>query len=138
LRRIFASTQRKQVFSACSGARSASKCFSKERGIFMSVLAYHITWTTYGTWLPGDNRGWVKWGELGIKPPEPERERAARERMAESAVPLNDEQRALVEQTVRDHCRIRGWRLNAVHARTNHVHVVVTADRDADETMNQF
>ena len=21
-------------------------------------LAYHITWTTYGSWLPGDPRGW--------------------------------------------------------------------------------
>jgi hypothetical protein len=22
-------------------------------------LAYYLTWTTYGTWLPGDERGWV-------------------------------------------------------------------------------
>jgi hypothetical protein len=41
----------------------------------MPVIAYHLTWATYGTWLPGDARGWVKWGELGIKPPDPERER---------------------------------------------------------------
>src|SRR5262249_3307643 len=26
----------------------------------MSVLAYFLTWTTYGTWLPGDARGWVQ------------------------------------------------------------------------------
>jgi|SRR5579885_355674 len=65
----------------------------------MSVFAYHITWTTYGTWLPGDARGWVKWGEWGVKPPDPERERDARKRMAESAVVLTKEQRTLVEQT---------------------------------------
>jgi REP element-mobilizing transposase RayT len=58
--------------------------------------------------------------------------------MAESAVLLSEEQRAIVEQTVRDHCRIRGWVLHAVNARTNHVHVIVTADRDADEVMKQF
>jgi REP element-mobilizing transposase RayT len=104
----------------------------------MSVLAYHITWTTYGTWLPGDARGWVKWGEWGIKPANPEQERDARGRMAESAVVLTEGQRALVEQTVRDHCRIRGWLLHAVNARPNHVHVVVTAPRDPDEVMNQF
>jgi len=23
-------------------------------------LAYFLTWTTYGTWLPGDERGWVR------------------------------------------------------------------------------
>jgi hypothetical protein len=22
-------------------------------------LAYFLTWTTYGSWLPGDERGWV-------------------------------------------------------------------------------
>ncbi len=104
----------------------------------MSVLAYHITWTTYGTWLPGDARGWVKKGEWHVHPPDPERERDARERMVESAVVLTEEQRALVEQTVRDHCRIRGWALHAVNARTNHVHVVVTADRDPDEVRDQF
>lgn len=104
----------------------------------MSVLAYHITWTTYGTWLPGDTRGWVRWGEWGVKPPDPQQQRTARMRMAESAVELIREQQALVEQTVRDHCRIRGWVLHAVNARTNHVHVVVSADRDSDEVMKQL
>lgn len=104
----------------------------------MTVLAYHITWTTYGTWLPGDARGWVKWGEWGVQPPDPGREREACQRMVESAVVLTAEQRALVEQTIRDHCRIRGWELHAVNVRTNHVHVVVTADRDAAEVMNQL
>ena len=36
------------------------------------------------------------------------------------------------------HCTIRNWQLHAVNARTNHVHVVVTADRDPDEVMNQL
>jgi REP element-mobilizing transposase RayT len=104
----------------------------------VSVLAYHITWTTYGTWLPGDARGWVRYGEFGIKPPDPQRESDARRRMAESAVTLTPEQRTLVEKTVADHCRVRGWHLHAVRARTNHVHVVVTAERDSREVMNQF
>ena len=26
-------------------------------------IAYLITWTTYGTWLSGDERGWVKRGQ---------------------------------------------------------------------------
>ena len=104
----------------------------------MPVFAYHITWTTYGTWLPGDARGWVRWGELGVKPADPEREHDAGKRMVESPVLLTEEQRALVEQTVRDHCRIRRWLLHAVNARSNHVHVVVTADHDPQEVMNQF
>jgi REP element-mobilizing transposase RayT len=104
----------------------------------MTIIAYHLIWTTYGTWLHGDERGWVKWGEAGVKPPDPERERTMRERMKEPAAILTEEQRALIEQTVRDHCRIRGWVLHAVNARSNHIHVVVTAERDPDEVMNQF
>jgi REP element-mobilizing transposase RayT len=128
----YESTQRKQVFEEHLLALRARE----EKP--MSALAYHITWTTYGTWLSGDARGWVRWGEFGIKPPDPEWERDARERMAEAAVLLSDEQRSIVEQTIRDHCRIRGWLLRAVNVRTNHVHVVVTANREAVEVMNQL
>ena len=109
-----------------------------KKEMFMSVLGYHITWTTYGTWLPGDVRGWVQWGEWGIKPPDSERERKAREHMVESAVVLTKDQRAIVELTIIDHCRIRGWTLHAVNARSNHIHLVVTADRDADEVRDQL
>jgi hypothetical protein len=24
-------------------------------------LAYFLAWSTYGTWLPGDERGWVEY-----------------------------------------------------------------------------
>jgi hypothetical protein len=37
------------------------------------------------------------------------------------------------------HCQIRGWHLHAVHARTKHVHVVVTAPgRNPEDVMDQF
>src|SRR3954471_22449342 len=101
-------------------------------------LAYHITWTTYGTWLPGDLRGWVKEGEPGIQVPNPEREEMARRRMVADAVTLDEQQRKLVEDTVRKHCRIRGWLLHVVGALTNHVHVVVAADLDPEKVRDQF
>ncbi len=104
----------------------------------MSVLAYHIIWTTYGTWLPGDRRGWIKKKVLGIQHPDPELEYKARERMAGKAVELSSAQRMLVEQTIQEHCSVRNWLLHAVSVRTNHVHVFVTADRDADEVMKQL
>lgn len=101
-------------------------------------LAYFLTWTTYGSWLPGDERGWVaKPGEY--HPPDPDAERAARHRMTEPALTLDPEQRRIVEDTIAAHCRIRGWHAHAVNARTQHVHVVVTAPgRSPDEVMNQF
>ena len=58
--------------------------------------------------------------------------------MKEDAVVLSLSQRAIVEQTIEAHCNIRKWQLHTVNARTNHVHVVVTADRNPDEVMDQF
>jgi REP element-mobilizing transposase RayT len=102
------------------------------------VLAYHIVWTTYGTWLPGDWRGWVTKGVWGIQTRDPKLEQTSRERMAETTVVLTPEQRALVEKTIVNHCQLRGWTLHAVNARTNHIHVVITADRDPNDVRDQF
>ena len=103
-----------------------------------TILAYFITWTTYGTWLPGDFRGWIKKNYNGIQRPSTKLEQESRARMAEDALELTIAQRAIVEKTTRDHCTIRNWPLHAVNARTNHVHVVVTADREPNEVMNQL
>jgi REP element-mobilizing transposase RayT len=102
------------------------------------ALAYFITWTTYGTWLPGDRRGWIKKGHSGIQPPDWRLEDEACERMVEQPVVLTVSQRAIVEQTIRAHCDIRKWELHAVNARTNHVHTVVSADRDPDTVRDQL
>ncbi len=105
---------------------------------YPTIVAYHIVWTTYGTWLPGDWRGWVKSGVSGIQSPDPDIEQSARERMAEPAVILTQEQRLLIEKTIDEHCRIRGWTLHAVNVRSNHVHVVVTVDCKPEIARDQF
>ena len=89
-------------------------------------LAYFITWATYGTWLPGDARGWVEY-HRGWQMPDPIRELEAAARMTEDACRLDPEQRAAVHDQVAETCRFRGWALHAVNCRTNHLHVVVTA-----------
>lgn len=101
-------------------------------------LAYFLTWTTYGTWLPGDERGWVaKPGEFRLS--DGELQESARRMMTEPALILDDEQRQIVEDTIRAHCQIRRWHLHVVNARTNHVHVVVTANnRSPEDVMDQF
>jgi REP element-mobilizing transposase RayT len=90
------------------------------------TLAYFLTWPTYGTWLPGDERGWVEYRK-GWQTPDPVRKLEAAARMTEEACTLDSEQRHLVETTVADHCRMRAWSFHTVNCRTNHVHVVVTA-----------
>lgn len=90
-------------------------------------LAFFITWTTYGTWLPGDERGWNRKDEGDIQKPDPEREAAARKTMTEPEFHLCEEHRATVRATILKHCGIRGWHPHVVNPRSNHVHVVVTA-----------
>jgi REP element-mobilizing transposase RayT len=85
-----------------------------------------LTWDTYGTWLPGDTRGWVEYHK-GWQLPDPVREAEAAARMTEDACRLTPEQRAAVEEQIAETCRHRGWHLHAVHCRSNHVHVVVSA-----------
>jgi REP element-mobilizing transposase RayT len=100
-------------------------------------LAYFLTWPTYGTWLPGDERGWVK-RDHGFQPPDPATKLEAAARMTEDACRLDGEQRRLVATTIADHCRIRGWILHAANCRSNHLHVVVTASLHPDEVREQF
>ena len=89
-------------------------------------IAYFITWSTYGTWLPGDERGWVEYRH-GWKLPDPIRELEAAAKMTEDACYLSPEQRDAVEKQVAETCGHRGWTLHEVNCRTNHLHVVVTA-----------
>jgi hypothetical protein len=101
------------------------------------ALAYFLTWPTYGTWLPGDERGWIQRGR-GYQLPDPIRKLEAEARMTDDACVLDEEQRRLVEKTIADHCCIRRSVLHAANCRSNHLHVVVTAGRSPDQVRVQF
>ena len=100
-------------------------------------LAYFLTWATYGTWLPGDGRGWVE-RDHGIQLPDLPLELEAAARMSEDACRLGSAERRLVERTIDEHCRLRDWELYAVNCRSNHVHVVVAAGPHPDEVRRQL
>ena len=108
----------------------------------MDAKAYFLTWTTYGTWLPGDSRGWVDrhrtHGEV-VEPPDSEREESARRRMRASSVTLSVPLRQLVADSIRctaEHC---GWHVHALDVRSNHVHVVISAnDSDPGRVMGKL
>jgi len=90
-------------------------------------IGYFLTWVTYGPWLPGDARGWVKY-RAGWQLPDPIREQEAKALMSEDACILTSEQRRVVEAQIAETCAHRGWTLHVDNCRSNHVHVVVTAD----------
>jgi REP element-mobilizing transposase RayT len=101
-------------------------------------LAYLITWTIYGTFLQGDSRGWRKY-RRGERPPQPKLAEWHASRLKHPIIKLNWTGQQIVEQTILQHCEIRGWTLWAGACRTNHVHTVVTAPGfDGDTVRNQF
>jgi len=94
------------------------------------ILAYLLTWTTYGTWLPGDRRGWVRrpgWSRLSYRRSNPPLQAAMARSMNDEAVALSPSHRDAVTQSVRESCDVQGWTLHALAVLSNHVHVVVTA-----------
>ncbi len=106
-------------------------------------LAYFLTWSTYGTWLHGDQRGWVNklnaCPGTDYGPPCEGLEESARRRMKLTEVVLNSEQKRIIEKSVMEVCRFRQWELFVVNCRTNHVHIVVKCGDIRPETvMNQF
>jgi REP element-mobilizing transposase RayT len=101
-------------------------------------VAFFLTWTTYGSWLPGDARGWVgRHGAIGT--PSNSLARSAGRLLRTAPVVLGTAQRRTVETTLREQCAFYAWRLHAVACRTSHVHVVVSApDRDPTDVLRSL
>ena len=89
-------------------------------------LALFITWTIYGTFLPGDARWWHKRNQ-GEQLPQPKLAQWHRDRLKHPILLLQERDRATVENAIEEISNFRGWKLWAKSARSNHVHLVVTA-----------
>lgn len=105
-------------------------------------IAYLITFRTYGTWLAGDKRGSIdKYhnkfrGRRAVA--SGLRERVHADRLKSPSFLLNAASRTLVELAIREVCHVRGWLLIAISVRTNHVHVVVSANAASSKVLNDF
>ena len=100
-------------------------------------MDYLITITTYGTWVHGDERGSVKRKGQFVNFDSNLKKREERSLKHPPIVFTND-QRAIVERTIREVCEYRHWELLALNVRTNHVHAVVSAGDSAEKIMNSL
>ncbi len=88
-----------------------------------TVIGYMLTWTTYGTWLQGDRRGYVKDGE--VLEGDPVLEAVNRESMGGGAVRFGAREKAVVREAIIRAASMLGQRVYAVAVCSNHVHLVV-------------
>ena len=105
-------------------------------------LAYFISFRAYGTWLHGDKRGSIdrfhnQYGSPYI-PPNDLWYRYNKQQLKANPLILGAPERNCVKTAIRETCEIRKWELLALNVRTNHVHTVVTANRDPNIVLNAF
>ena len=86
------------------------------------TLGYMITWTTYGTWLQGDERGYVKNGT--IRPESKVLRETNKQLQRQAAIRLSKAQRKLVHEAIIKEAERQGQPIYAVAVRSNHVHLV--------------
>ena len=101
-------------------------------------LAHHLYWHTYGTWLPGDDRGSFDGRFHHTIAPDPDRRLEALASLVSEPVHLMPAERAIVTETIGAHAAHRGWPLHAVNALAEHVHVVVTLPIPPTTAVGQF
>jgi REP element-mobilizing transposase RayT len=105
-------------------------------------LAYFLTFTCYGTWLHGDERGSVDRGHNAplspVLPPDPDRRAGEWATLAEPPYLLDGPRRQVTLQALCEIAGRKGWTLHAVHVRSNHVHIIVTAEGPPERVLNDF
>jgi REP element-mobilizing transposase RayT len=86
------------------------------------TLGYMLTWTTYGTWLQGDERGYVKDGE--VLPANEMLMQANKNLQIQDIVKLSVVQQDTVRQAILKEAILQKQRIYALSVQSNHVHLV--------------
>jgi len=103
-------------------------------------IAFFISFTCYGSRLHGDDRGSVDLDHnvfgTPVLPASPNRAAARRSAMTNPPYSLSGDRPSVVCDAIAALAEKRGWTLWAVHVRTEHLHVIVTAPGgDIDRVM---
>ena len=94
-----------------------------------NIIGYMVTWTTYGSWLQGDQRGYVKHGK--IMPGNQQILLSNRRLQRAKTVKLSPAQRAIVHQTILDEAERIGQTIEAIAVCEHHVHIVARPCRES-------
>ena len=100
-------------------------------------IAYMLTWTTYGSWLQGDERGYVKKGRMldGNKA----LNLANKSLMQCPEVCLTIAHRRIIENALRKEAEVLGQEIYAVAVGKSHVHIAVSTNgMDAGEAISHY
>ena len=88
-----------------------------------NTRGYMVTWTTYGSWLQGNKRGFVKKGQVlgeskGL-------EQANRRKLTGDCIKLSKEQREIIRKAISLEAERIAEKIVALSVGSNHVHIVI-------------
>ena len=89
------------------------------------MIGFMATWTTYGTWLQGNKKGYVKNG--AILDADPKLEQSNKESLRHEKVKIPKYLRETVKNAILKETQEIGQKVYAITVRANHVHIVVDA-----------
>jgi hypothetical protein len=92
-----------------------------------------ITTTTYGTWLPGDVRGYLADGR--VLPPNPRISRLAKDRLQKDPVFFTESERDQIASLMRTAAEAFGYPLTDLTVEPWHLHWIASAGTDKVATM---
>ncbi len=95
------------------------------------IVGYMVTWTTYGSWLPGDERGYVKDGQ--ILPGDVRILRRNIKRQKKATVKLDTKEKQIVKQVIIAEARRIKHKIEALVVYSNHVHLLARPPCDSIE-----
>jgi len=109
---------------------------------FSDPVGFFFTWTSYGTWLHGDERWSVNRKGETIRDkfvaPNLVLQQEHRELLKHAPSMMDGPMRRVVRLAIERDCEHRGYLLRAVNVRTNHVHAVVLANADPARILNSL
>jgi REP element-mobilizing transposase RayT len=97
------------------------------------IVGYMVTWTTYGSWLPGDKRGYVDNGKIllgNVKILE-----RNRKRQKSSIVKLNAWEKEIVKQTILAEAEKSEHKIEALVVYSNHIHLLARPHTESIEEL---
>jgi REP element-mobilizing transposase RayT len=91
------------------------------------LIAYMITWTTYGTWLQGDERKYVKDGQT--HGPNPNLEKSNLLLLKQQIIKLTSRQKITAQNAILKEAKRINHKIYAIAVYSNHIHIVAENNR---------
>jgi REP element-mobilizing transposase RayT len=99
--------------------------------VMSKIVGYMLTWTTYGSWLPGDKRKYVQDGK--IMPPDKTVLESNKKRLKAKIVKLANSEQEIVKQTILSEAKRIGQIIEGIVVYSNHVHLLVRPHSESIE-----